>query len=84
MITFSVVGTPIGNLEDITLRALNVLRNADLVLCEDTRMTKRLLDRHDIHVKTMSYHMHSKLAKVEEIIRILGDSTKEQFNNGTI
>ncbi|MEI8327979.1 MAG: 16S rRNA (cytidine(1402)-2'-O)-methyltransferase [Candidatus Taylorbacteria bacterium] len=71
MTTFSVVGTPIGNLEDITLRALNVLRNADLVLCEDTRMTKRLLDRHDIHVKTMSYHMHSKLSRVEEIVGIL-------------
>ena len=71
MTTFSVVATPIGNLEDITLRALNTLRKADLVLCEDTRVTKKLLDRHDIRVKTMSYHMHSKLSRVEEIIGIL-------------
>ncbi len=74
MTTFSVVATPIGNLEDITLRALSVLREADLVLCEDTRMTKRLLDRHDIKVKTKSYHMHSELSRVDEIIGMLRTS----------
>ncbi|MES2216159.1 MAG: 16S rRNA (cytidine(1402)-2'-O)-methyltransferase [Patescibacteria group bacterium] len=71
MSTFSVIATPIGNLEDITLRALKVLGSADLILCEDTRMTKRLLDRHDIHVKTLSYHAHSKISRVEEIIALL-------------
>jgi len=71
MATLSVVGTPIGNLEDITLRALKVLASADLVLCEDTRMTKRLLDRHSIQVPTKSYHMHSKLSRTEEIIGLL-------------
>lgn len=71
MSTLSIIGTPIGNLEDITLRALKVLASADLVLCEDTRMTKRLFDRHGISVPTKSYHMHSKLSRVDEIISLL-------------
>lgn len=71
MATLSIVATPIGNLEDVTLRALSVLKSADLILCEDTRMTKRLLDRHDIKTGTLSYHTHSKLSRVEEIIRLL-------------
>ncbi|MFA6554473.1 MAG: 16S rRNA (cytidine(1402)-2'-O)-methyltransferase [Candidatus Paceibacterota bacterium] len=71
MAIFSVTATPIGNLEDITLRALSVLRGADLILCEDTRMTKRLLDRHDIYVPTKSYHTHSKLSRKEEIVGLL-------------
>lgn len=73
MATLSIVGTPIGNLEDITLRALKVLQSADLVLCEDTRQTSRLLARHEIKVTTMSYHAHSKLAKVDKIIELLKD-----------
>jgi 16S rRNA (cytidine1402-2'-O)-methyltransferase len=71
MSTFSVIATPIGNLEDITLRALKVLGSVDLILCEDTRMTKRLLDRHTISAKTLSYHAHSTLSRVEEIISLL-------------
>ena len=71
MSTLYIVATPIGNLEDITLRALKVLRSVDLILCEDTRVTGKLLARHDIHVKTLSYHAHSKLARVEEIIDLL-------------
>ena len=74
----SIVATPIGNLEDITLRALNVLRSVDLVLCEDTRMTKRLLDRHSITTRTLSYHAHSKLSRTEEIIQLLKDGTASQ------
>lgn len=73
MATLFIVGTPIGNLEDITLRALKVLAAADCILCEDTRMTKRLLDRHGISTKTLSYHMHSKLSRIEEIIKLLRD-----------
>ncbi len=73
MSTLSIIGTPIGNLEDITLRALKVLAAADIILCEDTRTTKRLLERHDIQVKTMSYHVHSGLARQEEIINLLKD-----------
>ncbi len=71
MSTFSVVATPIGNLDDITLRALDVLRRSDIILCEDTRMTKRLLDRHNISVPTKSYHTHSKLSKIEEIVAMI-------------
>ena len=73
MSTFSVIATPIGNLEDITLRALKVLASCDLILCEDTRMTKRLLDRHNISKSTKSYHMHSKISRVDEIIELLRD-----------
>ncbi len=71
MATLSIIGTPIGNLEDITLRALKVLASADVILCEDTRMTKRLLDRHSIKVHTLSYHTHSQLSRVDEIIGLL-------------
>jgi 16S rRNA (cytidine1402-2'-O)-methyltransferase len=68
MSTFYVVGTPIGNLEDITLRALNILKSVDVVLCEDTRVTKKLLDRHAISVRTLSYHAHSTISRVDGII----------------
>lgn len=71
MSTLSIVGTPIGNLEDITLRALKALAGADVILCEDTRMTKRLLDRHSIKVRTLSYHAHSTLSRVDQIIVLL-------------
>jgi len=71
MSIFSVVATPIGNLRDITLRALEVLKKSDLILCEDTRMTKRLLDHHLINIPTKSYHTHSKLERKEEIVEML-------------
>lgn len=71
MATLFVVGTPIGNLEDITLRALRVLKEVDLVLCEDTRVTKRLLSKYEISTPTMSYHAQSKLAKVDKILNLL-------------
>ena len=73
MATLFVVGTPIGNLEYITLRALRVLKEVDLILCEDTRVTKRLLSRYDIETSTMSYHAQSKLAKVDKILSLLGE-----------
>jgi 16S rRNA (cytidine1402-2'-O)-methyltransferase len=66
-----IVATPIGNLEDITLRALRVLRGADLILCEDTRVTKKLLDRHEIQKPLLSYHHHSKLSRIEKIVEHL-------------
>jgi 16S rRNA (cytidine1402-2'-O)-methyltransferase len=71
MPTLTIIATPIGNLEDITLRALRVLKEVDLILCEDTRVTKKLLDRYDIAIPTMSYHAQSKLSKVEKIIGLL-------------
>ncbi|MDH4330521.1 MAG: 16S rRNA (cytidine(1402)-2'-O)-methyltransferase [Candidatus Moranbacteria bacterium] len=66
-----VVGTPIGNLEDITLRAIETLKGADLIACEDTRVTKRLLDRYEISKPLISYHQHSKIAKVDTLIEKL-------------
>ena len=66
-----VIGTPIGNLEDITARALAVLSSVDYVLCEDTRVTKKLLDKYSISVRTLSYHSHSTISKVSEILELL-------------
>lgn len=66
-----IVATPIGNLEDITLRALRVLKEVDLILCEDTRVTKKLLDRYEIQKPLLSYHHHSKISRVEKIIEHL-------------
>lgn len=68
-----IVATPIGNLEDITLRAINVLSNADLILAEDTRVTKVLLDRYNIKKEVLSYHQHSGLKKLDRIIEVLKD-----------
>ena len=68
---FSVIGTQIGNLEDVTLRALSTLRGAGLILCEDTRVTKRLLARHDIHRPTMSYHARSAISRTDHIVALI-------------
>lgn len=66
-----IVATPIGSLEDITLRALRILKEVDLILCEDTRITKRLLERYDVKTPTLSYHQHSKLEKIDYIVDLL-------------
>lgn len=66
-----IVATPIGNLKDITLRALEILKSVDLILCEDTRETKKLLNRYDITAATISYHQHSQIKKIEYIIQLL-------------
>jgi 16S rRNA (cytidine1402-2'-O)-methyltransferase len=71
MPTLFIVATPIGNLEDITLRALRVLKEVDLILCEDTRVTKHLLTHFEIDKPTMSYHAQSKIAKVEKVFALL-------------
>lgn len=71
MQSFYVIATPIGNLEDITLRALRLLKEVDLILCEDTRVTGRLLAKYQINTPTMSYHAHSKLQKIEKIIELI-------------
>lgn len=71
-----VVGTPIGNLEDITLRALRVLGECDLVLCEDTRVTRKLLSHFEITKPLMSYHGHSGSAKYEKV-RVLLEEGKQ-------
>lgn len=71
MATLFIVATPIGNLEDITLRALRVLKEVDVILCEDTRVTKRLLQKYAIDKPTLSYHAQSKLSKTERIFALL-------------
>ena len=60
--------TPIGNLEDVTLRVLRELDEADVVLCEDTRRTRTLLDRHGIQAKLLSYHRHNEAKRVDELL----------------
>lgn len=69
--TFFVVATPIGNLGDITFRAIETLKNVDIILCEDTRVTKKLLDKYNIVNKTMSYHAQSKDTKIEKIYDLI-------------
>lgn len=69
--TLYLVSTPIGNLEDITLRALRVLAAVDLIAAEDTRTVRKLLSHHQISARLTSYHAHSSPAKVEQILRAL-------------
>jgi 16S rRNA (cytidine1402-2'-O)-methyltransferase len=69
-----IVATPIGNLEDITLRALRILKEVDLILCEDTRETRKLINKYEINKPLLSYHEHSDLNKVSYIV--------EQLKNG--
>jgi len=66
-----IVATPIGNLSDISQRALDILKSVDYILCEDTRVSQKMLTRFDIKKPLISYHQHSRLAKVEQIIEIL-------------
>jgi len=66
--TLYLVGTPIGNLEDITLRALRVLKEVDLIACEDTRQTAKLLSHYGIDKPTISYHEHNELTRAAEIV----------------
>jgi 16S rRNA (cytidine1402-2'-O)-methyltransferase len=62
------VATPIGNLEDITLRALRVLKEVDLIACEDTRQTLKLLSHYGIKTRTVSYHEHNEMTKAAELV----------------
>ena len=59
------VATPIGNLEDMTLRGLRVLRQVDRIACEDTRQTQKLLNHYEIKTPTVSYHMHNEMVRTE-------------------
>lgn len=62
------VATPIGNLEDITLRALRVLGSVDLIACEDTRQTQKLLNHYNLRTRTVSYHLHNESARADELL----------------
>lgn len=66
-----IVSTPIGNLEDITLRALNILKQVDLIACEDTRTTRKLLSRYQILKPLTSYHEHNEIEKAKELLSML-------------
>jgi 16S rRNA (cytidine1402-2'-O)-methyltransferase len=63
-----VVSTPIGNLEDITYRAVRILKEADWIACEDTRTTRRLLDHYGIPTRTLSYHEHNETNRTEDLV----------------
>jgi len=65
------VATPIGNLEDITLRAIRVLKQADLIACEDTRQTQKLLNHYGVETPTTSYHEHNEAARAAELVERL-------------
>jgi 16S rRNA (cytidine1402-2'-O)-methyltransferase len=67
-VPLAICATPIGNLEDVTLRVLRELREADVVLCEDTRHTRGLLQRHGIEAKLVSYHEHNEAKRVAEFL----------------
>jgi len=73
--TLYVVATPIGNLEDITYRAVRVLREADVIACEDTRHTAKLLAHYGIEKPTVSYHEHNEAARAEELVEKLEQGT---------
>ncbi|MDD5760568.1 MAG: 16S rRNA (cytidine(1402)-2'-O)-methyltransferase [Candidatus Pacebacteria bacterium] len=66
-----VVATPIGNLEDVSLRTLRILKEVDLILCEDTRVTKKLLSHYNIKTPVISYHQHSQIKKMKQILLML-------------
>ena len=67
------VGTPIGNLDDMTFRAIETLKNADLIAAEDTRNTLNLLKHFDINAKLTSYHEHNRASKGQELLKLLLD-----------
>ncbi len=70
------VATPIGNLEDITLRALRILRSVDRIACEDTRQTGKLLNHFEIKTPTVSYHLHNERSRAEELVTQLREGQR--------
>src|SRR5215510_4955651 len=73
--TLYLVATPIGNLSDITHRALQILRDVDLIACEDTRHTRKLLQHYSIDTKTISYHEHNEQQRTEQLVELLKQGT---------
>src|SRR5271165_5234524 len=70
------VGTPIGNLEDITLRALRILKEVDQIACEDTRHTQKLLHHYEIRKPLISYHEHNEMTRAPELLISLEQGAK--------
>lgn len=70
------VATPIGNLEDITLRALRILKEADAIACEDTRQTQKLLNHYGVTTRTVSYHEHNEMTRAAELVVELEEGAK--------
>lgn len=77
--TLYMVATPIGNLEDITVRALQTLRSVDVIACEDTRHTRRLLTRFDIHKRLIACHAHNESASADGIVQLLAEGRNVAF-----
>tara|TARA_B100000575_G_scaffold146900_1_gene117276 strand:+ start:33014 stop:33697 length:684 start_codon:yes stop_codon:yes gene_type:complete len=75
-ISLFIVPTPIGNLDDITIRAINILKNSDLILAEDTRHAKKLLKHYEISVSTKSYHLNNEHKKVKDYVNMMLNGTK--------
>jgi len=80
--TLYIVATPIGNLEDVSFRALRTLREVRLIAAEDTRQTRRLLSRYDIRTPTTSYHEHNKLTKLDYILSCLKEGDVALVSDG--
>lgn len=72
-VQFFIVPTPIGNLEDITLRAINILKSVDVIACEDSRVTQKLLNRYEIKTKLVSYHKFNEKQRVQMFLDILNE-----------
>ena len=70
------VGTPIGNLEDISLRALRILKEVDVIACEDTRQTQKLLNHYAIQARTTSYHEHNEMTRSAELVKEIQDGAR--------
>ena len=72
-IQFYIVPTPIGNLKDITLRAIEVLKSVDVIACEDSRVTQKILNHYEIKTKTVSYHKYNEKERVDYFLNLLNE-----------
>jgi 16S rRNA (cytidine1402-2'-O)-methyltransferase len=73
MATLYIVATPIGNLEDITLRAIRIFKEVSVIFCEDTRTSRVLFSKYEIHTPTESFHAQSPLSKIDRVLELLAD-----------
>lgn len=73
---FYIIPTPIGNIKDITLRALEIMKEVDVIACEDSRVTQKLLNHYDIKTKTISYHKYNERERVEMMLELLNSGKK--------